>query len=557
MLEIEKAKKSSFYTLVLYEDGKKVYIHSKYDPIKEAFSKVSGVPRSDVYIVFGLGLGYHILELRKRFSDSEILVFEPSLHIYKMYKKYGVKLDNVKIFINKEEFLSYFSTKRIVDFFILKLSSLYNIYRNIYEEVEEGIRSIVDREKINRNTIQRFGKVFLRNFIYNLHYIKRYRSLLELKDRYKGKMCIIVAGGPSLEGYVSFLKRVSEKVIIFSVDTAYSFLVKNNIFPDFVVSIDPQFINAIYILEQSLDVSSSYLISDLLASYLVNRYFAERILLINPPILEKLGVFKDVFPSIGYGGSVFTAALSSALYMGFSKILFLGLDLAYRGYKTHIRGTPTYNILLHSANRFSLIESEIYKRIKHISGFIFFDGKDRLISNQKFLLFRDWVEKTIRDFKDRGVIFYRIGGGIPIKGLRDIDVEDFFVIFRGLSEKKVYKNSGFENKELIFFLKRMRDSTKFLKEEIYKALIYIACNRRGRGYKEKILKKMFLIEQKILDFKDIVNIAGLGVQREAVLIRGSDGRGSVSLYRLYSFYNRLYKAFMYMEEKIRKVVESI
>ena len=141
--------------------------------------------------------------------------------------------------------------------------------------------------------------------------------------------------------------------------------------------------------------------------------------------------------------------------------------------------------------------------------------------------------------------------------MRDIDVEDFFVIFRGLSEKKVYKNSGFENKELIFFLKRMRDSTKFLKEEIYKALIYIACNRRGRGYKEKILKKMFLIEQKILDFKDIVNIAGLGVQREAVLIRGSDGRGSVSLYRLYSFYNRLYKAFMYMEEKIRKVVESI
>ena len=551
---VEKSRKSLYYTLYTLKRGKKIYIHSKYDPVKEARRKVMDIPFFDIYIVLGLGLGYHISALREKYYSSRIIVFEASYEIYKAYKKYGIYMDNVEIYTDKNEFLNFIFTLGTMNVFVFRHLALYTLYKTIYSEVEERVSSVIQREEINKNTMSRFGKAFVRNFVYNLAYIKKYKSLADFRDYFHKNTCIIVSAGPSLEENIGFLKKYRNKVVIFSVDTAYGFLVKYEIYPDFVVSVDPQFLNAFYILPYKSN-NRSYLISDLLANYLVNRSFKDKVILMTPPILDKFGIFNSLFPAVKYGGSVLTSAISSALYMGFSNILFVGLDLAFREYKTHIRNTPIYDKLLFSNNRLFSLEGEIYKRIKAIPSFIFHNSDEKMISNRKFMIFKNWIEKVIES--NAGINFYRIGGGIFIRGIIDIKIKEVKSLISFGDEKKISINDFLENKELIFFLKRMRDSIKFLKEEIYKALIYIACNRRGKGYKEKILKKMFLIEQKILDFKDIVNIAGLGVQREAVLIRGSDGRGSVSLYRLYSFYNRLYKAFMYMEEKIRKVVESI
>ena len=63
---------------------KNIYIHSLYDPVKEAADWVKSyeqnMSRVDNIVVFGFGLGYHLIELCSR-TDKDVTVFEPDLDI--------------------------------------------------------------------------------------------------------------------------------------------------------------------------------------------------------------------------------------------------------------------------------------------------------------------------------------------------------------------------------------------------------------------------------------------------------------------------------------------
>ena len=63
---------------------KNVYIHSLYDPVKEAADWVKSYEQNismvDNIVVFGFGLGYHLIELCCR-TDKDVTVFEPDIDI--------------------------------------------------------------------------------------------------------------------------------------------------------------------------------------------------------------------------------------------------------------------------------------------------------------------------------------------------------------------------------------------------------------------------------------------------------------------------------------------
>ncbi len=63
-----------------------IYIHSSYDPEKEAkewvLSYEHNICMADNIVVFGFGLGYHVVELC-RSSGKNIIVFEPNLYVLK------------------------------------------------------------------------------------------------------------------------------------------------------------------------------------------------------------------------------------------------------------------------------------------------------------------------------------------------------------------------------------------------------------------------------------------------------------------------------------------
>jgi len=73
------------------EDGQTKALHSLYDPEKEACSLVAGYSYGGEghIVVLGLGLGYHVLELARRFPNAELLVLEPSSEIYDVARASG------------------------------------------------------------------------------------------------------------------------------------------------------------------------------------------------------------------------------------------------------------------------------------------------------------------------------------------------------------------------------------------------------------------------------------------------------------------------------------
>ena len=66
------------------ESGFDLYLHSRYNPEREAQHWVEKntaaiKKRQPVFLIFGLGLGYHIRALHDKFPDAKIIVLEPLL----------------------------------------------------------------------------------------------------------------------------------------------------------------------------------------------------------------------------------------------------------------------------------------------------------------------------------------------------------------------------------------------------------------------------------------------------------------------------------------------
>ncbi len=157
-----------------------------------------------------------------------------------------------------------------------------------------------------------------------------------LRGKFAGETAIIVAGGPSLDSQLEWLKVNQHRLTILAVSRIAAKLMLHGITPDIVVTVDPQ--------EISFDVSREMMQyhQDFL---LVNANYA------HPWIVSQWGGINlylgERFPwqtqrenIITQGPTVTNTSLLLAIEMGFSRILFTGMDLCYsrRGI-SHAAGT--------------------------------------------------------------------------------------------------------------------------------------------------------------------------------------------------------------------------
>ncbi|MBE0569818.1 MAG: glycosyltransferase [Deltaproteobacteria bacterium] len=80
------------YTLrVAGSDGLEKTFHSTYDPVGEAAGLIDGFPfdGEGLIVVLGLGLGYHLDELRRRYPRADIVVVEAKREILDLCREHG------------------------------------------------------------------------------------------------------------------------------------------------------------------------------------------------------------------------------------------------------------------------------------------------------------------------------------------------------------------------------------------------------------------------------------------------------------------------------------
>jgi len=148
-----------------------------------------------------------------------------------------------------------------------------------------------------------------------------------LKSQFSGKTAVLLAGGPSLDDFLPWVKENRENVVILAVSRISRQLLRHNLIPDFIFSIDPQTTSfdvsreMLEMWDQAIFIHA-YHVTPLLLGQWRGRsiYLGPRFPWNSPENPENLG-FK--------GPTVANMALSAAVEMGFQQVIFAGIDLCY------------------------------------------------------------------------------------------------------------------------------------------------------------------------------------------------------------------------------------
>lgn len=209
---------SGCYTLRVNSNNKTFYLHSNNNPIIEARAFANRYYNKEVnkYIVVGLGLGYHIIELIKNNPDMEIFVIESKLEVI-CQSLFSIDLsylfnNNVSIIYDKE-----FSQ-------LTELIDCENEKLLIHRPSIKYLESIQIADKLEQileqqDYISKSENTFYLNIKSNITNCNQYVDKLDIE--FKGKRVLIVAAGPSLDKNIGLLKNKPKDIIILAVGTIF------------------------------------------------------------------------------------------------------------------------------------------------------------------------------------------------------------------------------------------------------------------------------------------------------------------------------------------------
>jgi len=339
--DIEVFEAESKDVIIAY---KKNPLDSIYDPIREAktiWHKTirEELKKNDIQIVFGLGLGY-LFKRAYAGAESRIVVFEPITEVIRFVLEYvdlSAELSDKRVYItdNMQDCIDYITQKYLTEDRIEVLYSKY--YANIAQaelmKFSEELLELCKQKNLDVNTIKNLKNVWISNTIKNIKHYTNARPIDILKNKFAGKTALIAAAGPSLNNDLALLKANRDKFTVFCVNRAVSILIKNGIIPDFVVFADAfadntldgvkdQLANTNFILNPRTDQLAFETESK---SKLIYFFNSDNFTL---TLKEKYNANISTYES---AGTVAINAYFAAKTMGFSQIIFSGLDLAFTG----------------------------------------------------------------------------------------------------------------------------------------------------------------------------------------------------------------------------------
>lgn len=395
-------------TVIVTQKEERFYLHSTKNPYKEAalWAQEYYDEKSASYIIFGFALGYHVEALLEQSKKIHIKVLEWDSHMLNLAMHYRDltdiwKEERVEILLEADiERLMrqiHFGTEHL----LIHAPSLRKLHKCSYKE-------LLEEYFMNMSTMKNQNILLDANFYANTSDLERIKNVDSLKEKFKNHAVILVAGGPSLDGMTEWLKDNQENYQILAVGTVVKKLLKAGIAPDYVIITDPQ--ERTYEQIAQVDLKSIPLLYiSTVYSGIPQNYAGDKYMILQ----EGYEPAEKLAKELGYqlyetGGSVATTALDVCIRLGSSKIICLGLDLAYTNHRTHASNTMD---VMH-------VEQEKLKKVKAVSG--------EWVETAKNLdIYRHWIERRIRSVED--VAFINISEGAFIEGMENISLQEWKV----------------------------------------------------------------------------------------------------------------------------------
>ncbi len=351
---------------VVREDGRPVFLHSRFDPIREARNQIGNldIQPLDTVIVLGLGLGYAVVALADRLSSGNHLIvverdpalfnaaradpaFQGVLRRPRTYFFLGCGADDLYDFL-----LPHLTTFLAAGLKLVRHPASLSAFPSYYEAFRKRIEDFVRSGGVTLRTAMYLSRISLGNRMRSIASYLRSPGILPLQGRFSGRPGVIVAAGPSLARNIAALERVRGRAPLVAVSTALKVLLGKGIVPDFAVVVDYGGLSRRY-FEDISQAERIPLVCDLKANAAaIETYGGPKLfcddLLVNT-LLNGIGAPKGQIRS---GSTVAHAAYHFVCYLGCDPVIFVGQDLAYTGGELHVPGTAVYQQSRGEFNRF-------------------------------------------------------------------------------------------------------------------------------------------------------------------------------------------------------------
>lgn len=480
------------------------FIHSKYNPIKEAQQIVENqyVPHS-AHIFFGYGSGHLInafLQVRK-FNEVIIVVdplFDKALIERPLSNQqqniYYLKADILEDF---EQYLSYLAKDVRIAYKVVCSPNYDKIFAAEYKLLLTKVKDVQNRNLVNDFTLLKFAKTWYRNFLENLYHLETDYSAAVLQKKYTAP-AIVVSGGPSLAKQLDLLKLYRTKVIVICAGSTINSLLAHNIEPDYVVTIDGGMPNFRHF--QQLKLKNSKIVYTLQNHPQVRHSFEKPGYVVESKghptltryVKEELKVELPLF--LG-GASVAHTAFNFAMYITTGPIALIGQDLAYTNNLTH---APS------NKHARKIDEAFIEKRQAfQIKGF---DG-GKIWTDPVFNSMRLEFEDLIKMEPPQNDFYNCTEGGAQIHGFAQMPFQLFCEQFTGNEDVEIIeytqKNNHFST---VVCLERERKQYKKLLTILNEALLILKKNYSKNFFDSNSLKKLDKIDAQIQNLMNVLTV---------------------------------------------------
>ena len=478
-IKVEETKKG-FKTLSINKDGKNVYMHSKYNPFREAETIVDeyeNIEDGTNVIFYGVGLGYHIDAFLEKYPNVNYYIYEPIpevLYAYlsnKSLKELPSKnLMDMMVGLDGQEistFLSRFIDKNRSDVQIVELPIHKQIFPDEYERFLELFKDMIKNKRSGIHTDYAFQKRWILNSMKNFgDVLSTPNIIMEKKGQFKDKPAILVAAGPSLNEEIENIRYVKENGLayIFSVGSAINTLIYHDICPDAACTYDPTENNQkVFAKVKESGIKDIPMIFGSSVGYetlidypgekyhmitsqdTVSNYF------LKTEESDKLEIVLDA-PSIA------VVTLQLLYTLGFGPIILVGQNLAYRGKERHSEGVYYSSEVTEQEMKNGIWVKDVYG--------------NEVLTNEGFNRMRGQMELYIKEFPNLEVI-NTTKGGANIEGTTFMELEE--VMDKYLKEKVVIDNwlEGNKTKYNREYLKAQFENMDKAYEETKLSLIHI------------------------------------------------------------------------------------
>ncbi|HOG16788.1 MAG TPA: DUF115 domain-containing protein [Syntrophales bacterium] len=379
--------------------------------------KMNFVP---IAVFLGLGLGYHLHLFTRNFAErlgtKKILVFEENRDFLRLAVE-TIDLSeiflhpDVQFFVGEDIEEAYLTLRQdvVMDkgvFNFMKSTKVIPLAPHVRRNPDYYRRALDVTKRAFSQTMIMAGNdpidsfIGMDNLLMNIRHIVNNPGINRLFGRFQGLPAVTVGAGPSLNKNIHLIQKVREKALIICCDASFKPLMKRNIRPHLVVSLE-RTDGTEYFFDGVPDFEDIYLaICPLIRPQSFDSFRGEKIIVhrtfshFNWLHLDK--------GALAIGPCVGNMAYKVAHALGCDPIIMIGQDLAFAADgDTHVKDMP-----------FGERDENYHEKVLEVEGN---DGKP-IKTSRAWDIFRGSYEEDIR--ANSGITINATEGGARIRGAR-------------------------------------------------------------------------------------------------------------------------------------------